>query len=77
MNRIGSITMALVLAISTSSFAQLNKTFEGIFNRVLRDDLRLSPGQHGTHFLKRRIMRMPSWFPRSTVWSPVMSHLFR
>lgn len=42
----------LLLVLPCGSFAQLNKTFENIFNRVLRDDLRLSPGQHGTHFFQ-------------------------
>ncbi len=52
MKRLGLWNLLLLLVLAGTSHAQLNKTFENIFNRVLRDDLRLSPGQHGTHFFQ-------------------------
>ena len=43
--------LILFLVASPSLWAQLNRTFEGLFNRILVDELQLSPGQHGNHFI--------------------------
>jgi len=52
MKRLSLWNLFALLVLTGTSQAQLNKTFENIFNRVLRDDLQLSIGLHGTHFFE-------------------------
>lgn len=46
-----SLVLVALLVLPTSSAAQLNEVFEGLFNRLLTEDLSFSPnGRHGRHF---------------------------
>ena len=40
------------LSLFCSSNAQINNTFENVFNEFLVNRLKLSPGQHGNHFIE-------------------------
>ncbi|MGI0014075.1 MAG: transporter [Nitrososphaera sp.] len=51
MNKRILMSLLGILFFASTTSAQLNQTFSRIFDRVLNDDLKLSPGEHARHYL--------------------------
>jgi len=45
------LTIVTLLSMASITYAQLNRVFTNIFDQVLKNDLTLSPGEHGLHFI--------------------------